>query len=78
MNRSAAHRTLEPFNLLVERTLVPTYVNTAITQRPIALAAFVEPSGPSALMHVPSSYLVGRNDKAIPSVTQEFMDARPR
>jgi pimeloyl-ACP methyl ester carboxylesterase len=48
----------------------------AVTQRPIALAALSEPSGPPAWESIPSWYLVGLEDKAIPPATQEFMAAR--
>lgn len=48
----------------------------AVTQRPISLAALVQPSGAPAGKTIPSWYLVGLDDKAIPPVTQEFMAAR--
>jgi hypothetical protein len=39
---------------LAERTLVTdVYINTAITQRPIALAALVDPSGRASLVSHP-------------------------
>jgi pimeloyl-ACP methyl ester carboxylesterase len=48
----------------------------AATQRPISLAALVEPSGPPAWKTIPSWYLVGTDDQAIPPATQRFMAAR--
>ena len=48
----------------------------AVTQRPVAIAALTRPSGPPAWKRIPSWYLVGRQDKAIPPATQEFMAAR--
>jgi pimeloyl-ACP methyl ester carboxylesterase len=48
----------------------------AVTQRPVAFAALTEPSGAPAWKQIPSWYLVGLNDKAIPPATQEFMAKR--
>jgi pimeloyl-ACP methyl ester carboxylesterase len=48
----------------------------AVTQRPAALTAFSEPSGPPAWKDIPSWYLVGLDDEAIPPPAQEFMAAR--
>lgn len=48
----------------------------AVTQRPVTLAALAEPSGPPAWKQIPSWYLVGRDDKAIPPLTEEFMASR--
>ncbi|HUA45345.1 MAG TPA: alpha/beta hydrolase [Solirubrobacteraceae bacterium] len=48
----------------------------AVTQRPISLVALTQPSGPPAWRTIPSWYLVGLDDKAIPPATQEFMAAR--
>ena len=48
----------------------------AVTQRPIALAALTEASGVPAWKTIPSWYLVGLEDKAIPVATQEFMARR--
>jgi len=48
----------------------------AITQRPVTLAALSEKSGVPAWKRIPSWYLVGRQDKAIPPATQKFMAKR--
>jgi pimeloyl-ACP methyl ester carboxylesterase len=48
----------------------------AASQRPISLAALTEPSGPPAWKDIPSWYLVGTEDHAIPPATQEFMAQR--
>jgi len=48
----------------------------AVTQRPVTLAALTQPSGTPAWKRIPSWYLVGLQDKAIPPATQEFMAAR--
>jgi pimeloyl-ACP methyl ester carboxylesterase len=48
----------------------------AITQRPVTLAALSEKSGVPAWKHIPSWYLIGRQDKAIPPATQTFMAKR--
>ena len=48
----------------------------AVTQRPISLAALTQPSGPPAWRTIPSWYLIGLDDKAIPPATQEFMASR--
>jgi pimeloyl-ACP methyl ester carboxylesterase len=48
----------------------------AATQRPVTLAALNEPSGVPAWQTIPSWYLVGLQDEAIPPITQEFMAAR--
>jgi pimeloyl-ACP methyl ester carboxylesterase len=46
------------------------------TQRPLASAAFSEPSGPVAWHTVPSWYLLATKDKTIPPKTQTFMAKR--
>jgi pimeloyl-ACP methyl ester carboxylesterase len=48
----------------------------AATQRPWSAAALSAPSGPSAWKSIPSWYLVGTEDKAIPAATQRFMAER--
>jgi pimeloyl-ACP methyl ester carboxylesterase len=48
----------------------------AITQRPVTLAAPSETSGPPAWKSIPSWYLVGRQDEAIPPAAQKFMAKR--
>jgi pimeloyl-ACP methyl ester carboxylesterase len=48
----------------------------AITQRPVTLAALSEKSGVPAWKSIPSWYLVGRQDQAIPPATQTFMAKR--
>jgi pimeloyl-ACP methyl ester carboxylesterase len=48
----------------------------AATQRPWSGAGFYEPSGPPAWRTVPSWYLLGTEDKAIPPATQRFMAER--
>jgi pimeloyl-ACP methyl ester carboxylesterase len=48
----------------------------AVTQRPIALTALSQQSGPPAWKSIPSWYLVGRNDEVIPPATQLFMAHR--
>lgn len=48
----------------------------AVTQRPVTIAALSEPSGPPAWKTIPSWYLVGLDDQAIPPAAQEFMAAR--
>lgn len=48
----------------------------AITQRPVTLAALSEKSGAPAWKSIPSWYLVGRQDEAIPPATQMFMAKR--
>jgi pimeloyl-ACP methyl ester carboxylesterase len=48
----------------------------AATQRPITLAALMQKSGPPAWKEIPSWYLIGRNDQAIPPTTQKFMAKR--
>ncbi|HTX09130.1 MAG TPA: alpha/beta hydrolase [Solirubrobacteraceae bacterium] len=48
----------------------------AATQRPITYAALTEPSGIPAWKTIPSWYLVGLQDEAIPPATQELMAAR--
>jgi pimeloyl-ACP methyl ester carboxylesterase len=45
-------------------------------QRPLAAAAFAEPSGAPAFKGVPSHYLVATQDRAIPPATQRFMAER--
>jgi pimeloyl-ACP methyl ester carboxylesterase len=48
----------------------------AATQRPWSGAALVAPSGPPAWKTVPSWYLLGTEDKAIPPAAQRFMAER--
>ena len=48
----------------------------AVTQRPVTLAALTEASGVPAWTSIPSWYLVGRQDQAIPAATQLFMAKR--
>jgi pimeloyl-ACP methyl ester carboxylesterase len=48
----------------------------AITQRPVTLAALSEKSGVPAWKTIPSWYLVGSRDEAIPPTTQLFMAKR--
>lgn len=48
----------------------------AIAQRPVTLAALSEKSGAPAWKRIPSWYLVGRQDEAIPPATQMFMAKR--
>jgi pimeloyl-ACP methyl ester carboxylesterase len=50
----------------------------AATQRPFAGAAFEAPSGPPAWKSIPSWYLLGTEDKAIPPATQRFMAERAK
>jgi pimeloyl-ACP methyl ester carboxylesterase len=50
----------------------------AVTQRPIALAALMEQASTPAWASIPSWYLVGLDDKAIPPATQEFMARRAK
>ena len=45
-------------------------------QRPLAAAAFAEPSGEPAWKTLPSWYLVATQDRAIPPATQRFMAQR--
>jgi pimeloyl-ACP methyl ester carboxylesterase len=48
----------------------------AAEQRPPTQQAFGEPSGPPAWKTIPSWYLLGREDRAIPPATQGFMARR--
>jgi pimeloyl-ACP methyl ester carboxylesterase len=48
----------------------------AATQRPLTEAAFGAPSGPVAWKSLPSWYLLGTEDKAIPPATQRYMAER--
>jgi pimeloyl-ACP methyl ester carboxylesterase len=48
----------------------------AAEQRPAAQQAFAEPSGPPAWKTIPSWYLLGRQDRAVPPATQRFMARR--
>jgi pimeloyl-ACP methyl ester carboxylesterase len=48
----------------------------AITQLPVTLAALSEDSGVPAWQTIPSWYLVGSRDEAIPPATQKFMAKR--
>jgi pimeloyl-ACP methyl ester carboxylesterase len=48
----------------------------AATQRPLTEAAFVEPSGTPAWKSIPSWFIYGTQDKAIPPALQPFMAER--
>ena len=48
----------------------------AVAQRPFTETAFGAPSGPVAWRSVPSWYLLGTEDKAIPPATQRYMAER--
>jgi pimeloyl-ACP methyl ester carboxylesterase len=48
----------------------------AVAQRPFTETAFGAPSGPIAWRSVPSWYLLGTEDKAIPPETQRYMAER--
>jgi pimeloyl-ACP methyl ester carboxylesterase len=48
----------------------------AATQRPLTQAALVEPSGPPAWTGIPSWFIYGTRDKAIPPALQPFMAKR--
>jgi pimeloyl-ACP methyl ester carboxylesterase len=48
----------------------------AVAQRPFTEAAFGAPSGPVAWRSIPSWYLLGTEDKAIPPATQRYMAER--
>jgi pimeloyl-ACP methyl ester carboxylesterase len=48
----------------------------AATQRPWSAAALSAPSGPPAWKSIPSWYLLGTEDMAIPPATQRFMAER--
>jgi pimeloyl-ACP methyl ester carboxylesterase len=48
----------------------------AVTQRPVTLAALSEKSSAPAWKSIPSWYLVGRQDEAVPPATQLFMANR--
>ena len=48
----------------------------AATQRPVALSALAEPSGPPAWKTVPSWYMVGTKDNVIPVAEQRVMAKR--
>jgi pimeloyl-ACP methyl ester carboxylesterase len=48
----------------------------AASQRPWSAAALSAPSGPPAWKSIPSWYLLGTEDKAIPPATQRFMAER--
>jgi pimeloyl-ACP methyl ester carboxylesterase len=50
----------------------------AATQRPITLAAGMEPSATPAWKTIPSWYMVTSNDRAIPPTTQRFMAERAK
>ena len=50
----------------------------AAEQRPAAQQAFAESSGRPAWKTIPSFYLLGREDRAIPPAAQAFMAARAR
>ncbi len=48
----------------------------AAAQRPIALAAFTDVSGPAAWKAIPSRFIYGDQDKNIPPAAQSFMAER--
>jgi pimeloyl-ACP methyl ester carboxylesterase len=48
----------------------------AARQRPVTLAALSEKSAAAAWKTIPSWYLIGRQDDAIPPITQKFMAHR--
>ncbi|WP_067572630.1 alpha/beta fold hydrolase [Nocardia acidivorans] len=48
----------------------------AATQRPLALAAMLEPAGPPAWKSLPSYYAISTRDQMIPTVGQREMAAR--
>jgi len=48
----------------------------AVSQKPVFSAAFGEPMGPPAWRSVPSYYLIGTRDNAIPVEAQRFMAKR--
>jgi len=48
----------------------------AVTQRPLALGAFTQPSGPPAWKTIPSWAVIGTQDHAIPPAELEFMADR--
>jgi hypothetical protein len=48
----------------------------AVARRPFTETAFGAPSGPVAWRSVPSWYLLGTEDRAIPPATQRFMAER--
>jgi pimeloyl-ACP methyl ester carboxylesterase len=50
----------------------------AVAQRPFTETAFGAPSGPVAWRSVPSWYLLGTEDKAIPPETQRYMAERAK
>jgi pimeloyl-ACP methyl ester carboxylesterase len=50
----------------------------AVAQRPFTKTAFGAPSGPVAWRSVPSWYLLGSEDKAIPPATQRYMAERAK
>jgi pimeloyl-ACP methyl ester carboxylesterase len=50
----------------------------AVAQRPFTETAFGAPSGPVAWRSVPSWYLLGSEDKAIPPTTQRYMAERAK
>ncbi len=50
----------------------------AVTQRPLSETAFGGPSGPVAWRSVPSWYLLGTEDQAIPPATQRYMAERAK
>jgi pimeloyl-ACP methyl ester carboxylesterase len=55
----------------------PQAARMAVTQRPATQEALVEPSGGRPLWkEVPSSFLIGREDRIIPAALQHFMAER--
>jgi pimeloyl-ACP methyl ester carboxylesterase len=48
----------------------------AVTQRPLSVRSFTAKSGPPAWKHIPSWYLVSKNDQMIPPQAEEAMAKR--
>lgn len=48
----------------------------AVTQRPLSIRSFAAKSGPPAWKHIPSWFLVSKNDQMIPPSAEEFMAKR--
>lgn len=53
-----------------------TTAQMAVTQRPLGVAGFTDPSAAPAWKSVPSWYLVAANDRAIDPAAERFMAAR--
>jgi pimeloyl-ACP methyl ester carboxylesterase len=76
----------EGVDLYLDRELFPeafaadidreTAAVMAATQRPWSGAAYAGPSGPAGWRSIPSWYLVGTEDRAIPAAGQRFMAER--